>query len=97
MRADVPASVLEMLRLPGLKPEKVMKLHKELGINSVADLEAAAKQDRLRTAKGFDPALQRKVLSGFEANRDLQSSRHLHRTEELLNAAKEACAKANLL
>ncbi|MGH9553416.1 MAG: helix-hairpin-helix domain-containing protein [Terriglobales bacterium] len=75
MRAEVPASVLEMLSLPGLKPEKIMKLHKELGIDSLAELETAAKHDRLRTAKGFGAALQRKVLAGFEAKQDRQSSK----------------------
>jgi len=79
MRADIPASVLEMLNLPGLRPEKIMKLHKELGINSLAELEAATQQDRLRGVKGFGLALQRKILAGIEAKQDLQSARHLHR------------------
>jgi DNA polymerase (family X) len=96
MRAEVPATVLEMLSLPGLRPEKVMKLHKELGINSLAELETAAKQDRLRTAKGFGPALQRKVLAALEAKQDLQSARHLHKAEELLNAAQESLHKSGL-
>jgi DNA polymerase (family X) len=69
MRADVPASVLEMLNLPGLRSE----LHKELGINSLAELEAATQQDRLRGVKGFGLALQRKILAGIEAKQDLQS------------------------
>src|SRR5918992_4831550 len=38
MREDIPEGVLDMLRLPGLRPERVRKLHKELGIASVADL-----------------------------------------------------------
>jgi DNA polymerase (family 10) len=53
-----------MLNLPGLRLEKIMKLHNELGINSLAELEAATKQDRLRGVKGLDPALQCKVLAG---------------------------------
>jgi DNA polymerase (family 10) len=96
MRADAPASVLEMLSLPGLRPEKVMKLHKELGINSLAELETAAKQDRLKTVKGFGPALQRKILAGFEAKRNLHSARHLHKAEELLNAATASLQKSEL-
>ena len=38
MRADVPDSVLEMLTIPGLRPEKVLKLHKELGIDTIDEL-----------------------------------------------------------
>jgi DNA polymerase (family 10) len=32
MRSDVPAGVLDMLSIPGLRPDKVLKLHKELGV-----------------------------------------------------------------
>ena len=32
MRKDIPAGVLEMLAIPGLRPDKVLKLHKELGL-----------------------------------------------------------------
>ena len=55
MRADVPDSVLEMLTIPGLRPEKVLKLHKELGIDTIDELEVAAKQDRLKGVKGLGP------------------------------------------
>jgi len=41
MRADVPESVLEMLSIPGLRPDKIMKLHKEIGINTIDELEKA--------------------------------------------------------
>jgi DNA polymerase (family 10) len=36
MRKDIPAGVLEMLSVPGLRPDKVLKLYKELGITSLA-------------------------------------------------------------
>jgi DNA polymerase (family X) len=52
MREEIPAGVLEMLSVPGLRPEKVMKLYKELGITSLAALEEAARADRLKGVKG---------------------------------------------
>jgi DNA polymerase (family X) len=48
MRKDIPAGVLEMLSVPGLRPDKVLKLYNELGIESLAGLEAAASADRLK-------------------------------------------------
>ena len=60
MREEIPAGVLEMLSVPGLRPEKVMKLYKELGITSLAALEEAARADRLKGVKGLGPALQAK-------------------------------------
>ena len=51
LRQEIPAGVLEMLTVPGLRPEKVLRLYKDLGIPSLADLESAAKDDRIRKAK----------------------------------------------
>jgi hypothetical protein len=36
-----------MLAVPGLRPEKVLRLYKDLGVTSLAALEAAAKEDRI--------------------------------------------------
>lgn len=57
LRKEIPAGVLEMLAVPGLRPEKVLRLYKDLGITSLAELEAAAKDDRIRKAKGLGAAL----------------------------------------
>src|SRR3954462_8890343 len=51
MRRKVPEGVLDMLSIPGLRPEKVLKLHKELGVATLVELEAAAKQDRIKGVK----------------------------------------------
>jgi DNA polymerase (family 10) len=46
MRKDVPVGVLEMLTVPGLRPDKVLKLYNELGLRSLDELEQAAKANR---------------------------------------------------
>jgi DNA polymerase (family X) len=61
MCEEVPAGVLDMLRVPGLRRERVQKLYKELGITSVADLEDAVRSGRLTATKGFGAAFQAKV------------------------------------
>jgi DNA polymerase (family 10) len=62
MRREIPEGVLEMLSVPGLRPDKVLKLHQQLGIANLAELERAAGQDRIKNAKGLGPALQRKIV-----------------------------------
>src|SRR5690348_8799063 len=57
MRREIPAGVLEMLTIPGLRPDKIAKLT-ELGITTLAELEEAARTDRLKGIKGLGPALQ---------------------------------------
>jgi len=96
LRQEVPGGVLEMLSIPGLRPDKVLKLHRELGINSVDELEAAVKQDRLKTIKGLGSALQRKIQQGIEIRRTSKGSRHIHRAAALLDAAKKNLARSDL-
>jgi DNA polymerase (family X) len=96
LRKNVPAGVVEMLTIPGLRPDKIAKLHRELGIASVEDLEDAAKADRLRPVKGLGAALQRKVLEGLEIRRSAPGARHLQRAAELLEAAKRNLAQSGL-
>ena len=95
MRKEVPAGVLEMLTVPGLRPEKVMKLYKELDISSLAALEQAAKADRLKGVKGLGPALQSKVLQGIAIGRQSEGKRHLHRAAALLRSAEQQLRQAH--
>jgi DNA polymerase (family 10) len=94
MRREIPAGVLEMLSVPGLRPDKVLKLYKQLGIASLNELEAAARQDRIKSVKGLGPALQRKVLQGLEFRTASLGSRHMHRATELIAAAEKNLRRA---
>jgi len=90
LRKELPDGVLEMLTVPGLRPEKVLRLYKDLGIASLADLEAAAKDDRIRKAKGLGAALQTKVLQNLAIAKGGEGRRHMHRAAALLEHAKAA-------
>lgn len=88
MRAEVPAGVLEMLSVPGLRPERIARLHNEFGISSLAELEEAARNNKLAQVKGLGPALQGKILEGLEIRRKSGGARHLHKAAALLEAAQ---------
>lgn len=96
MRRDLPAGVLDLLAIPGLRPDKVIRLHRELGINSLADLEQAAREDRLSSVKGLGPTLQRKILEGLEVRSNAAGSRHLHRAAEFLGRAEANLKRSKL-
>ena len=89
LRKEVPAGVLELLTIPGLRPDKVMRLYKDLGISSVAELEASAKDDRIRKAKGLGAALQAKILQNLAIARTGAGKLHIHRAAALLRHAVE--------
>jgi DNA polymerase (family 10) len=94
LRRDVPEGVLGMLWVPGLKPEKINILHKELGITDLAALEAAAREDRLKKVKGLGAAVQRKILAGLKIRKTALGTRHLHRADELALSAAETLRRS---
>lgn len=94
LRKEIPASVLEMLTVPGLRPEKILRLYKDLGITSLAELEAAAKEDRIRKTKGLGNALQTKILQNLAIARSGQGRLHMHRAAALLEHAVESLRRA---
>jgi DNA polymerase (family 10) len=84
LRKEVPAGVLELLTVPGLRPEKVLRLYKDLGITSLTELEAAAKDDRIKKAKGLGASLQTKILANLAIATSGEGRLHLHRAATLL-------------
>ena len=53
LQAQVPESVLALLRIPGLGPKKAAALHKELGIKTLDDLQAACEAAQVREPEGL--------------------------------------------
>ncbi|UWU94185.1 DNA polymerase/3'-5' exonuclease PolX [Bradyrhizobium sp. CB1015] len=94
LRKEIPAGVLEMLAVPGLRPEKVLRLYKDLGIGSLSELEAAAKDDRIKKAKGLGAALQTKILHNLAIAKSGEGRLHLHRAAALLEHAKDSIRKS---
>jgi DNA polymerase (family 10) len=86
--------VLEMLTVPGLGPDKVLRLYKDLSITSLAELEAAAKDDRLKKAKGLGASLQTNILQNLTIAKSGEGRLHLHRAAALLDHAKETLERA---
>ncbi|TIL44631.1 DNA polymerase/3'-5' exonuclease PolX [Mesorhizobium sp.] len=87
LREDVPAGVMELFAIPGLRPDKILKLHQLLGVNSLAELEAAAREDRIRPVKGLGAALQTKLLQSLAILRSGETQLHLHKAAALLEHA----------
>jgi len=66
LRAQVPPGLLEWLKVPGLGPKKARVIHVTLGIATLDELEAAAREGRLRDLGGFGESTERKILEGIE-------------------------------
>lgn len=66
LKKEIPAGLVEVASLPGLGAKKTVVLHKELGIASLRDLQAACLEERLETVKGFSKKSQSKYLELVE-------------------------------
>lgn len=76
LKDSVPDGLLDLLEIPGLGGKKIKKLHDELGIESIDQLQAAAEDGRIANLKGFGEKTAGNILRGIE-NRKAYSARHL--------------------
>ena len=67
--AKVPASLLELLQLQTVGPQKVRLFYKEAGIKTIDELEAAAKAGRLRSLPGMSVKSEENILKALEVYR----------------------------
>jgi DNA polymerase (family 10) len=65
LREKIPESLPELLRLEGVGPKTVHTLWMKLGIQSVDDLEKAARQRRIRAVKGFGEKKESEFLKSI--------------------------------
>ncbi|MFN0059111.1 MAG: DNA polymerase/3'-5' exonuclease PolX [Planctomycetota bacterium] len=70
--AQVPATLLDLTQIPGLGPKKIKALYEQLGVQSIPELESAARAERVRTLKGFGVKSETEILGGIERLRKFQ-------------------------
>ena len=66
-RQQVPVGVVDFLRLPGVGPKTAARIWTELGVTTLAGLEAAAEDGRLRELSGLGARSEEKILAALAA------------------------------
>lgn len=64
--AQIPASVLAIMRVPGLGPKRTATLYHQLGIKTLEELREACQAHRVRELKGFGEKTEAAILEGLE-------------------------------
>jgi DNA polymerase (family 10) len=64
--AEIPESVLDILRVPGLGPKKAAVLFKELEITNLDELRDACEAHRVRNLSGFGAKSEAAILQGLD-------------------------------
>ncbi len=92
LRAEIPPSLVELLRIPGLGPKTVKQLYETLGIETLDDLRRAAESGSLREIRGLSERTEQLVLEGI-ARLDANPQRLLlHQAEVIIEGVTTALA-----
>jgi DNA polymerase (family 10) len=102
LRAKMPESLVEIKRLPGVGAKTAKRIYDELGISTLAELEAAAAAGALRGHAGIAEKKEQSILEAIAAGGGARKSviileRALRLSEEILAGlrAQEACVRAS--
>lgn len=92
--AEIPESVLAILRVPGLGPKRAAQLYHELKIATLDDLRAACKSHKVHELKGFGTKMEAAILQGLDIATEadkrilwIEAERHVQK----ILAHMEAC------
>ena len=66
LRKDFPEGLQELMNIQGLGPKNLMKIHEELGISNLKELESAAKDKKIRDLEGFGKKSENNLLKGIK-------------------------------
>ncbi|MEO1619152.1 MAG: DNA polymerase/3'-5' exonuclease PolX [Planctomycetota bacterium] len=89
LRKEVPDVLMQMARIPGLGAKKAVKLHAELGIESLGDLRAACREDRVAKLKGFGGKTQDAILQGLSIAEQAAERVYWSKGDELAKSISE--------
>ncbi|NKE34887.1 DNA polymerase/3'-5' exonuclease PolX [Natronococcus sp. JC468] len=71
LRAELPIDIADLTRIEGVGPKTAGKLYRELGIQSLDDLEAAAEAGEIQAVKGFGPKTEENIKENLEFARTI--------------------------
>lgn len=103
LKNEIPLGLIELSKLDGMSEQRLQRLHKELGIDSLNKLEAAISAGAIRGLKGFGPKTELKLrdaLGKYAAGKDklpifeVMDVAERMRTRTILDAAVSACELA---
>ena len=70
LKKEIPSGLIEMLKIPGLGPKTVKNIYENLKIDTVKDLEEAAKKRKLQALEGIKDKTEDNILRGIKLIRE---------------------------
>jgi DNA polymerase (family 10) len=82
LRSQIPSGLVDMMKISGLGVAKIRQIHESLGIDSLSDLETAARDGRLAKLPRFGPKTAQKILKGVQFLREAGEFKLFHHARE---------------
>ena len=89
LRAEFPAGIMELFEVQGLGPKKILALHKELGVGSLADLKRVCEDGSAAKLSGFGEKTTKKLLESISFR---ESHAHEFRMEQVAPVVAQVLA-----
>lgn len=70
LRKEQPVKLRSIMHIEGVGPKTAERLHEELGITTIDELEQAAKDGKIRELKGFGEKSEQDILDGIQMYRE---------------------------
>jgi DNA polymerase (family 10) len=80
---EVPEGLAALSDLPGLGPKRTSALHRELGVDTLDDLQAAAEAGKVHELSGFGEKTEQKILDAIERRAGSEKRFRLATAEQL--------------
>ncbi|ELY53573.1 PHP domain-containing protein [Natronococcus amylolyticus DSM 10524] len=71
LRAELPIDIADLTRIEGVGPKTAGKLYRELGIQTLDDLEEAVEAGEVQEVKGFGPKTEENIRENLEFARTI--------------------------
>lgn len=92
LRSQIPASVLDIMRVPGLGPKRAAALYHELGIKTLEELREACQAHRVRELKGFGEKTESAILEGLQLALEASQRIYWAEADQVAQALREHLA-----
>ena len=92
LREQVPPGLVEMLQIAGLGVAKIRQIHESLDIDSLPELEAAARDGRLAKLPRFGQKTAENILKGIAFLRQASAFKLAHHAAEEADGLRNALA-----
>jgi DNA polymerase (family X) len=93
LREQIPPGLIEMLAISGLGVAKIRQIHDVLGIDSLPELEAAARDGRLAKLPRFGQKTSENILKSIAFLRQASTFRLSHHAAEEAEGLRSALAR----